>query len=173
MAALWLAHGRDALIARYGKPNLQAVFIEVLRHTTRRPAGWDTGEYGSGIVNADALLTTPLPAAVPPLGAATELVPADSLTATQRLAPYLPDRSVTTADAALDQLLAGSADRDLYAGEIAYHLSQDPMIRAAVFGAAKNGSTATLALNPTFQSFGLDRLRRIASPSLAAALDEH
>jgi hypothetical protein len=47
------------------------------------------------------------------------------------------------------------------------------MIRAAVFGAAKNGSTATLALNPTFQSFGLDRLRRIASPSLAAALDEH
>ena len=174
VAALWLAHhGRDALIARYGKPNLQAVFIEVLRHTTRRPAGWDTGEYGSGIVNADALLTTPLAAAVPPLGAATELVPADSLSATQRLAPYLPDRSVTTADAALDQLLAGSADRDLYAGEIAYHLSQDPMIRAAVFGAAKNGSTATLALNPTFQSFGLDRLRRIASPSLAAALDEH
>lgn len=174
VAALWLAHhGRDALIARYGKPTLQAVFIEVLRHSTRRPAGWDTGEYGSGIVNADALLTTPLPAAVPPLGAATELVPADSLTATQRLAPYLPDRSVTTADAALDQLLAGSADRDLYAGEIAYHLSQDPMIRAAVFGAAKNGSTATLALNPTFQSFGLDRLRRIASPSLAAALDEH
>ena len=56
---------------------------------------------------------------------------------------------------------------------IAYHLSQDPMIRAAVFGTAKNGSTATLALNPTFQSFGVDRLRRIASPSLAAALDEH
>jgi subtilisin family serine protease len=41
VAALWLAHhGRDALMARYGKSNLQAVFIEVLRHTTRRPAGW-------------------------------------------------------------------------------------------------------------------------------------
>jgi hypothetical protein len=85
-----------------------------------------TGEYGSGIVNADALLTIPLPAAVPPLGAATELVPADSLTATQRLAPYLFDRSVTSADAALDQRLAGSADRDLYAGEIAIISARTP-----------------------------------------------
>jgi hypothetical protein len=171
VAALWLArHGRDALITRYGKPNLQAVFTDVLRHSSRRPAGWDTGEYGSGIVDAGALLAAPLPAMVPPLAAATELVPADSLTATQRLALYLPDRSVTTANAALDQLLAGSADRDLYAGELAYHLSQDPMIRAAVVGAATNGSMATLALSSAQESLGLDRLRRIASPSLAAAL---
>jgi hypothetical protein len=171
VAALWLAHhGRDALIARYGRPNLQAVFTDVLRHSSRQPAGWDTGEYGSGIVDAGALLAAPLPAAVPPLAAAAELAPADSLTATQRLALYLPDRSATTADAALDQLLPGSADRDLYAGELAYHLSQDPMIRAAVVGAAKNGSTASLALSPAQQSLGLDRLRRIASPSLAAAL---
>jgi hypothetical protein len=171
VAALWLAHhGRDALVARYGRPNLQAVFTDVLRRTTRRPAGWDTGQYGTGIVDADALLAAPLPAAVPTLASATELASADSLTPAQRLAAYLPDRSVATADAALDHLLTGVADKDLYAGEIAYHISQDPMIRAAVVVVAANGSTAGLGINPAFQAVGLDRLRRVASPSLATAL---
>ena len=69
VAALWLAHhGRDALIARYGKANLQAVFADALRRSARRPNGWETSEYGSGIVDADALLAAGLPAAVPPAG---------------------------------------------------------------------------------------------------------
>ena len=50
---------------RYGKPNLQAVFIEVPRHTTWRPAG-DTGG-GSGIVNADAAYD-PAPRGCPTAG---------------------------------------------------------------------------------------------------------
>ena len=122
VAALWLAHhGRANLIAQYGKANLQAVFADLVRTTARRPAGWGNNQYGAGIVNADALLAQALPAVVPPLAAA-----GGSLTTAERLAPYMPDESSDTAAAALDALLPGpSADRDLYAGELAYYLSQD------------------------------------------------
>ena len=66
VAALWLAyHGRDELIAKYGRPNLQAVFTDLLRRTARRPAGWNASQYGAGIVDAEALLAAPLPATVP------------------------------------------------------------------------------------------------------------
>ena len=166
VAALWLAfHGRDELIARYGKPNLQAVFVDLLRRTARRPAGWDASQYGAGIVDADALLAEPLPAAAPaPAVAAVPAAP-QSLTAAQRLAPFLPDQSESTAEATLHALLPGVPDADLYAGELAYHLSQDPQIRAAVTAAASPGA-------PTDgdQRLGLARLRSAASPGLAGAL---
>src|SRR5215470_5703136 len=134
VAALWLAyHGRDALIAKYGKPNLQAVFTDLLRRTARRPAGWNASQYGAGIVDADALLAAPLPATAP-----ATAVPAapQSLSAVQRLAPFMPDQSESTAEASLNALLPGVPDADLYAGEIAYHLTQDPQIRADVTAAA-------------------------------------
>jgi Subtilase family/Peptidase family S41 len=186
VAALWLAHhGRDVLIARYGKGNLQAVFADLLRRTARRPAGWDTGQYGAGIVNAEALLAAQLPVAVPPLA----IEPAQALTAAQRLAPYLPDPSPAAAAAALDTLMPGQdGERDLYAGELAYHLSQDPQVRAtfaAVAAASAGAAVAANGLPPTApadagdiaapdagadQAFGLERLRALASPGLAAAL---
>jgi hypothetical protein len=171
VAALWLAHhGRDALITRYGKANLQAVFVDALRRSARRPRGWDTGEYGPGIVDADALLAAGLPATVPPLPTGSALVPADSLSAAERLAPYLPDRSSLTAAAALDALVGDTADRDLYAGEIAYHMSQDPMIASAVAATAPGVTTADLPGSPTQRDFALARLRQVASPSLARHL---
>jgi subtilisin family serine protease len=87
VAALWLAHhGRENLIAKYGKSALQAVFIDVVRRTARRPTGWDGSRYGSGIVDADALLNRDLPAAAPSLP--REPV---ALGPEERLAAYLPD----------------------------------------------------------------------------------
>ena len=189
VAALWLAHhGRDTLIARYGKGNLQAVFADLLRRTARRPAGWNTGHYGTGIVNAETLLAAPLPAAVPALA----INPAQALTVAERLAPYLPDPSPAAADAALNALLPGpDGERDLYAGELAYHLSQDPQVRATFAAVAAATAGAGLAANaapPTAgadagdvaasgagadAAFGLQRLRSLASPRLAAALANH
>jgi hypothetical protein len=183
VAALWLArHGRDTLIARYGKGNLQAVFVDLVRRTARRPAGWPTGDYGAGIVNADALLAAPLPAVVPALA----IDPAQTLTVAERLAPYLPEPSAAAAAAALETLLPGpDHERELFAGELAYHLSQDPQVRAtfaaaaAGAGVAANGAplmaTADAADNAAFGDgrtpvFGLQRLRALASPGLAAAL---
>jgi hypothetical protein len=165
VAALWLAHhGRDNLIARYGKANLQAVFADLVRQTARRPAGWDSTNYGAGIVDADALLTQALPAVAPPLARAGR-----SLTTAERLAPYMADESSDTAAAALDALLPGhSQDRDLYAGELAYYLSQDPQVRVAVTAIATSGFDGTS--NADDATLGLAQLKAIASPSLAARL---
>src|SRR5262245_5870576 len=67
IAALWLSHhGRDALIARYGRPGVPRVFRHLLATAgVRVPAGWDTARHGAGIVDANALLSAALPAAVP------------------------------------------------------------------------------------------------------------
>jgi hypothetical protein len=183
VAALWLAHhGRDMLIARYGKGNLQAVFADLLRRTARRPAGWHTAEYGAGIVNANALLAAPLPTIVPALA----IDPAQTLTVAERLAPYLPEPSPAAAAAALEVLLPGpDGERELFAGELAYHLSQDPQVRATFAAAA--ASAVVAAGGPPLiatadaggiaahgdgvgPAFGLQRLRTLASPELAAAL---
>ena len=164
VAALWLAHhGRDSLIARYGKANLQAVFVHLLRTAARQPAGWDGSEYGDGIVDAEALLAEPLPSVVPPLPRG------ESLSAAERLAIYLPNKSEATASAALDALLptVGHAERDRYAGEIAYYLSQDPQIRATVNAWATDGFATSETVDA---SLGLALLKALASPPLAARL---
>lgn len=167
VAALWLAHhGRDTLITKYGKANLQAVFADTLRRSARRPKNWNTNDYGPGIVDADAVLRTALPTAAPPLASGADLAPAESLTAAERLASYLPDQSTVTAADALDTLLGDTPERDLYAGEIAYHMSQDPTITAAVAASAPDFSTADLQFGPTQQRFALERLRNVASPGL-------
>ena len=63
VAALWLSfHGRAALIARYGKDRVAAVFKQLLQDTCRTPAGWDSSEFGPGIVQARRLLEAALPA---------------------------------------------------------------------------------------------------------------
>jgi hypothetical protein len=63
VAALWLAfHGRDQLVARYGAPHLQDVFVHLLKTTGhRRPDGWQITEFGVGILDAETLLKAPLP----------------------------------------------------------------------------------------------------------------
>lgn len=65
VAVLWLArHGKTALQAAYPEPWMKvAAFKALLRRTARVPRGWDTSQYGSGIIDAEALLQAPLPAA--------------------------------------------------------------------------------------------------------------
>jgi hypothetical protein len=62
VAALWLAHhGREKLLADYEK-RLQALFLHLVKTVGhRRPPNWNTGEYGVGIIDAEALLNAPLP----------------------------------------------------------------------------------------------------------------
>ena len=63
-AALWLEHhGSDKLRARYGPEDVRIgdVFRHVVRSTAVTPPGWDTGEFGAGLLNLPALLAAPLP----------------------------------------------------------------------------------------------------------------
>lgn len=58
VAALWLAHhGRDALIAGLAPGRtLQAAFRAALAGSASRPPGFDSGNFGAGIVDANALV---------------------------------------------------------------------------------------------------------------------
>ena len=67
VAALWLSHhGRPAVIAeaRSRGVNVQDLFRQAVAATARPAAGggWDTGDFGAGIVDARALLERPLDA---------------------------------------------------------------------------------------------------------------
>ena len=60
--ALWQSHhGREKLIATYNHPKLHTVFKYCLQQSADRPAGWDTGNRGAGILDVEALLALPLP----------------------------------------------------------------------------------------------------------------
>jgi hypothetical protein len=94
-----------------------------------------------------------------------------ALSAEERLAAYLPGQSPDLATAALEAILptAGDDERDLYAGELAYYLSQDPSVRTAVDAFVTEGFDSTAAEADSV-ALGLARLRTMASPSLAARL---
>lgn len=63
ICALWQHyHGRQNLVNQYGG-TLGSVFRALVRSTARQIPGWPTGRAGPGIVDADALLASPLPAA--------------------------------------------------------------------------------------------------------------
>lgn len=65
VAALWVSlHGFNNLVNRYGAAQIPRVFKSLLQATCRTPAGWDTDNFGPGIVDARALLAEPLPETV-------------------------------------------------------------------------------------------------------------
>jgi hypothetical protein len=100
-AGLWLAHhGRDALIARFGAPGLQAAFLATLHQpgVCVRPPDWDD-DWGIGRVDLVGLLQAPLPApAPPPVAGSTTAVPpvARSATAVLSAGAGLPPPGVDT-----------------------------------------------------------------------------
>ena len=60
VAALWLAfHGKRHLqaIARAANTTLQEIFRNSAKSTARVPSGWDTTNFGAGIVDAERLLS--------------------------------------------------------------------------------------------------------------------
>jgi serine protease len=64
VAALWLAyHGRDKLIADYGKERIAAIFKNIVMTLGfRKVANWKTNLFGPGIIDALKVLEAPLPA---------------------------------------------------------------------------------------------------------------
>jgi hypothetical protein len=162
VAALWLGHhGVDPLKQRYGPSRVQAVFLHLLRQSSRRPSGWDAA-LGAGIVDAGELLSAALPRPedvsddIGAFGASDD--PVDRLSALVNVEP--------------DQLRAGLAARfgagsdDLdqivarFEGELAYLLLEDETFRASVFAGDDAGA---FPLGPTSGP-------PAASPDLSAAL---
>jgi hypothetical protein len=69
VAALWLTQRRTALTSTYGPPSWMWVeaFRRIARATARVPTSspWVEGSFGKGILDAHAVLTSPLPALAP------------------------------------------------------------------------------------------------------------
>lgn len=62
-AALWLCKHASALATQYPQPWQRVeAFKEVLRTTVSVPSPWNLGSFGSGVLDAHAVLTAPLPA---------------------------------------------------------------------------------------------------------------
>ena len=134
VAALWLAyHDADALRRRYGRDNLQRLFLTLARQAARRPDGWDARNYGAGILDARALLETELPDATafarPAARAAAP--PPQPL---DRLATLWPELTTAQVRSALGRRLGKrGAELDAllerFGGELFYQYSQDAELR--------------------------------------------
>jgi serine protease len=150
IAALWLSHhGRDALIARYGRPGVSRVFRHLLVTAgVRVPAGWDTARHGAGIVDAHALLVAALPAAVPaplarfaaapPAGVAASGAAPRALAAIAHAVPDLDAASLRVAVARVLHVSEPELDAALaeVGHELAVHASADPAVRDALRAAS-------------------------------------
>jgi Subtilase family len=173
-AALWLAHhGRDALIARYGKPQVQAAFLHVLKTAGfRRPQGWDAGQFGVGILDARALLGADLPDAdVLARTDAAALTPAAPTREdpVEDLAAVLPEMSREQVVARLQEVFRTrgtelDATLDRYGKELLYRLVEDAAVRQAFAEGVPSAPTAAAPRH--FQHMLSTRVSR----SLASAM---
>jgi subtilisin family serine protease len=171
VAALWLAHhGAEKLRRRYGKKNLQRVFLSVARTSVTKPKAWDRHRYGTGILNARALLDAKLPAPatfdrVPARRAGSQAAP-DVL---DRLATLWPDLTKVEVRSRLAAALGkrgGDLDAtlDRFGGELFYQYSQDPELRRSLERPRGPRAAAAAAGGRP------DRLRSTASRALTEAL---
>jgi subtilisin family serine protease len=168
-AALWLArHDRDQLIVRYGRNRIQAAFLHLVRTTGhRRPGGWDGDRYGVGIIDAQALLAAPLPAAdavTDALAADAPLV-ADPLSKLNGLVPELSREELADRLSGILGVEQGELDEYLerFGAELAYLLSEDATVRSRL-GASEPADAASEMPALAFE------LARLASPSLATQI---
>jgi subtilisin family serine protease len=168
-AALWLArHDRDQLIVRYGRNRLQAAFLHLVRTTGhRRPSGWDGDRYGVGIIDAQALLAAPLPAAdavTDALAADTALV-SDPLSKLNGLVPELSREELADRLGGVLGAERGELDEylDRFGAELAYLLSEDATVRSRL-GASEPADAAS-----EMPALAVE-LARLASPSLATQI---
>jgi len=168
-AALWLArHDRDQLIVRYGRNRIQAAFLHLVRTTGhRRPGGWDGDRYGVGIIDAQALLAAPLPAAdavTDALAADAPLV-SDPLSKLNGLVPELSREELADRLSGILGVEQGELDEYLerFGAELAYLLSEDATVRSRL-GASEPADAASEMPALAFE------LARLASPSLATQI---
>jgi thermitase len=154
--ALWLAfHGRDALIARYGKGQIAAVFKEVLMtQGVDTPSGWRTDKHGAGILNAEKLLAAPLPATPPAAGLRVRASMAPrAQNDVDRFLPYYPDVDPERVRRGLVRLLK-TTDRDLpvvlaeFGDELLFHVATNPEVHARVLKGASGPKKRGRLLEP-------------------------
>lgn len=168
-AALWLArHDRDQLIVRYGRNRIQAAFLHLVRTTGhRRPAGWDGDRYGVGIIDAQALLAAPLPAAdaVTDAPAADAPLVSDPLSKLNGLVPQLSREELADRLSGILGVEQGELDEYLerFGAELAYLLSEDATVRRRL-GASEPADAAS-----EMPALAVE-LARLASPSLATQI---
>jgi subtilisin family serine protease len=164
VAALWLAHhGRDAIVQRFGAPNVQAAFRDLVRRTARKPAGWDERRWGAGIIDAEALLSASLDdVRLAPAGDAEP--PPRFRWLLDRAAELAGEDSAEQAQANVAALFGGDETlMDRHADEVVYRLAQHPAVRDEVL-------LAPAAATALEDGGGAPSLRALASPSLLAAL---
>lgn len=156
--ALWLGfHGRENLIQRYGKPNLAAVFRELMvRDAVQRPPRWKSDKYGAGILRVDRLLAAELPEG-PPAGGLKRTLGRGlrpGLQPLERIGDYLPGVKATQLRAALAEVLRVPGD-DLdellaeHGDEIVFQIATDPVLRGALYDAANPRRARSLRRGPT------------------------
>jgi thermitase len=139
-AALWVSfHGSNNLVSRYGAAQIARVFKSLLQSTCRTPPGWDTANFGPGIVDARALLAAPLPDAPParklrdPQRAAIAM-DATGLETFVHLMPDIPRAQIERGLAAILHV----SDRELVRAlqdvgdELAFQLVMNPPLENAV-----------------------------------------
>ncbi len=150
--ALWLAyHGRDALIARYGRGQIAAVFKELLMTAgVQTPQGWRSDKHGAGILDVEKLLRAPLPATPPAAGLRlrSALAPRPE-NDVDRFLPYFPEAEPIDVRRGLVRLLQ-TTDRELpsvlvdVGDELLFHVATNPAVRTRVLkpaGPKKRGQT--------------------------------
>jgi serine protease len=150
VAALWVSfHGWPTLVRRYGVGNVARVFKQLLQATCRTPRGWNTREYGPGIVDARKLLDAALPAASPArkLRDPRRAAVAVDTTGLETLLHLLPDVPRTRVEHVLAEML-GVPDRDLsselqeFGDELAFHLVMQPALLQRMKQGARGGRAA-------------------------------
>jgi len=181
-AALWLAHhGREALIERYGRHRLQAVFLHLIAtRGHRRPGEWAEQNFGVGILDAEALLKASLPERSDVDSMTPELALEASTTrpAGERVAVLFPDLTADQVEERLAALFGVSGDAlaaklDRYEAELVRMCSERPeawntFMSAEIDGASALDASATEAAPDVALAASV---ARFGSPTLAQNLE--
>jgi subtilisin family serine protease len=152
IAALWLSyHGREALVDRYPGALLPRAFRALLERTCRSDVSLPDG-FGRGLVDAEALLRAPLPAAASLRAAATRgrrrgrarpsaarRAGKDPSDPVERLASLFAGVAPSAARAGLTEILGEDVDARAarFGDELVFRLIQNPDLHAAFFAHMK------------------------------------
>jgi thermitase len=140
ICALWIAkHGHANLVAKYGA-RLAAAFRKiVVENGCDTPAGWDTGNMGAGIINAQKVIAAPLPAAATGVRSAAPRGPIES--ALDYFPMLDPDRALAAITAGIPRTgRQGVRSAFTVAGdELLFQLGTNPQLRAAIHARAAGG----------------------------------
>jgi thermitase len=172
VAALWVSfHGWTNLVRRFGAGNIARAFKQLLQATCRTPRGWNTSEFGPGIVDARRLLGEPLPTTAPArkVKDGKRAAIAVDQTGIEMLVHLVPGVSRTRVEEAVADLFHIS-DRDLpsvlqdIGDELAFHIVMQPTLlqtfTAAVRGTRASGSARQNQRRRLLQAGISSQLRR-------------